>query len=77
MQNTENSLIKERIDLKKDMKSKTVDEEMKLKIEERIKQIEEDIGNKVVDEYHKEIIETIEGLGGDQTALDGAGRKQL
>ena len=77
IQNSENSLIKERIDLKKDMKSKTVDEEMKLKIEERIKQIEEDIGNKVVDEYHKEIIETIEGLGGDQTALDGAGRKQL
>ena len=41
------------------MKSKVLDAEMKKKIEQRIKEIEEDIGSKVVDDYHKEIIKTI------------------
>ena len=50
---------------------------MKKRIEDRIKEIERDIGNEVVDDYHKEIIETIEGLGGDDTSLDGSGRKKL
>ena len=59
------------------MKSKVLDAEMKKKIEQRIKEIEEDIGSKVVDDYHKEIIKTIEGLGGDETALDGSGRRRL
>ena len=27
--------------------------------------------------YHKEIVGTIKGLGGDETALDGSGRKKL
>ena len=67
-------LIRERINLKKEI---PIDEEMKSKIEERIKQIEMEIGNKIVDDYHKVIIETIKGLGGDETCLDGSGRKKL
>ena len=77
MNNTENNLIYERVKLRNEIKSKTIDEDMKEKIEQRIKQIEEDIGSKVVNDYHKEIIETIEGLGGDETALDGSGRRRL
>ena len=76
-QNKENILISERVKLKKEMKSKKLDAEMKEKIEQRIKEIEEDIGSKYVDDYHKEIIKTIEGLGGDETALDGSGRRRL
>ena len=62
MNNTENNLISERVKLKNEIKSKTIDEDMKEQIEQRIKQIEEDIGSKVVNDYHKEIIETIEGF---------------
>ena len=76
-ENKENILISERVKLKNEMKSKALYAEMKEKIEQRIKEIEEDIGNKVVDDYHKEIIKTIEGLGGDETALDGSGRRRL
>ena len=73
-ENNENTLIRERIELKK---TKPIDEEMKEKINERIKQIEMEIGNEIVDNYHKEIIDTIKGLGGDETCLDGSGRKRL
>ena len=66
--------MKERIKLKKD---KTIDAEMKLKIEERIKQIEEEIGNTIFEDYHKDIMETIKEFGGDETSLDGSGRNKL
>ena len=68
------NLLRERINLKKEI---PIDEEMKKKIEQRIEQIENEIGNKIVDDYHKVIIETIKGLGGDETCLDGSGRKKL
>ena len=77
LQNGENNLINERIRLKSKIKVEPLDEDMKHKIEERIEKIEEGIGSKVVNDYHKEIIETIEGLGGDDTALDGSGRRKL
>ena len=72
--NDKSALMKERIKLKK---AKPIDAEMKLKIEERIKQIEEDIGNKIVGDYHKDIMETIKEFGGDETSLDGSGRNKL
>ena len=72
--NNENNLLRERINLKK---ANPIDDEMKKKIEERIAAIEKEIGNKVVDDYHKEIIDTVKGLGGDETCLDGSGRKKL
>ena len=50
---------------------------MKLKIKHRIEEIEKKIGDEVVDSYHKEIIETIKGFGGDETSIDGSGRKKL
>ena len=72
-----NNLLKERIDLKKDLKSVNIDENMKEKIKERIKQIEEDVGVEVAEENVKEIVETLKKLGGDKHSLGGAGRKQM
>ena len=75
--NTEKSLIKERIDLKKEIKSTIMTEELRHKIEERIQDIEKEIGNKVVESYHKEILDTIKDLGGDESSLDGSGRNKM
>ena len=70
-------LLHERIELKKEAKLSTVSEEMKSKIEERIFQIENEIGNDVSRKYHEEIIDTLNKLGGDDQNLNGSGRKQL
>ena len=70
-------LLRERIDLIKNVKSKEISEAMKKQIEDRIKQIESDIGDEIVNEYHHEIIETIKDLGGDETTIDGSGRQKL
>ena len=75
--NNQTDLIKERIKLKQESKSKVIDEEMKEKIEIRIKQIEADLGIEISESYHKEIVEIIKGLGGDDTCLDGSGRQKL
>ena len=75
--NDANNLLKQRIDLKKDLKSVNIDENMKEKIKERIKQIESDVGDKVAEENVKDIVETIKKLGGDKHSLGGAGRKQM
>ena len=56
--NTEKSLIRERIDLKKEVNSPIMTEELKQKIEKRIVDIEKEIGDKVVESYHREIVET-------------------
>ena len=48
-----------------------------MKIQERIQQIEEEIGNEVSEEYQKEIIETLIELGGDEHSLNGTGRKKM
>ena len=72
-----NSLLRERINLIKNAKSKNISEALKKQIEERIKQIENAIGNDIVNEYHEEILETIKDLGGDQTTIDGSGRQKL
>ena len=69
-------MLIERVQLKKKTKSKVVDESMKLKIEERIIQIEEEIGREVSEEYQKEILETLKLLGGDDYSLNGTGRKK-
>ena len=77
IESSENNLIKERIKLKNEEKSDVITEQMKQKIKVRIKEIENEIGDKVGESYLKEILETIQGLGGDQTSLDGSGRKKL
>ena len=52
----EDQMLLERVKLKKEIKSCNVDAKMKEKIEERIKQIEETIGEDVAVENHKVII---------------------
>ena len=74
---SEKSLIRERIELKKDINSSIITEELKQKIEKRIIEIEKEIGDKVAESYHNEIIQTIKDLGGDESSLDGSGRNKL
>ena len=50
---------------------------MRMKIEERISQIEQEIGNEISERYHKEIIETLNEFGGDDHNLNGSERKKL
>ena len=70
-------LIKERVELKNKSKLVSNNEDMKIKIEKRIKEIEEKIGDEVAASFHKEIVETINNLGGDHQNLNGSGRKEL
>ena len=70
------NLLQERIKLNKEMKCNDIGDEMKEKIEERIRQIEEEIGDGVADENHKMVVETLKELG-DESNLNGSGRKKL
>ena len=72
-----NTLLRERIEKIKESKAKDISEGLKKQIEVRIQEIENEIGNKVVEEYHEEIIETINSMGGDETSIDGSGRQKL
>ena len=71
------TLLRERIKLIKDLKSKDIDDVTKEQISGKIKQIEDEIGNEIVSDYHKEIVDTIKDLGGDETSIDGSGRQKL
>ena len=71
------TLLYERIKLQKEVKLPSISEQMKIKIEERIYQIEQDISNEISEEYVKEIIDTLIKLGGDDQNLNGSGRKML
>jgi hypothetical protein len=70
-------LLHKRIALKKEAKLSTGSEEMKLKIEDRIFEIENEIGTDVSNRYHEDIVDTLKKLGGDDQNLNGSGRKQL
>ena len=70
-------LLQERVELKKEGKVKDISDETRIKIEERILQIEEQIGEEISGKYAKEIKDTLLKLGGDQQQLNGSGRKQL
>ena len=72
-----NTLLRERMDKIKESKTKNITEDLKKQIEVRTQEIENEIGSKVVQEYHEEIIETINNLGGDETSIDGSGRQKL
>ena len=67
----------DRIKLKNDIKSGTIDEEMKEKILKRISDIEKKISDEVAEENAKEITETIKSLGVDEVSLGGDGRKKM
>ena len=75
-QGWEETILKERIELQKEVKLSAISEEMRRKIEERIYQIEEEISNEISEEYVKEILDTLIKFGGDDQNLSG-GRKML
>ena len=66
-------LLKERFQLKKELKSCVADN-IKEDLEERIKAIEDDIGENVISENHKVILDTVKELGDD---FEGVERRQL
>ena len=72
---TEQLLLK-RVKYKNDLKSSTIKEEMKMKIRQRIKQIEDDIGDEVAYNNFKDVVETIKELGEDVN-MNGSGRRKL
>ena len=74
--NKTDDLLKERIKLKNNFKSEGIDDEMKTKIKERIKHIEDDIGEEIAIENYKVIMETMKELG-DENNMNGSGRKKL
>ena len=65
------------MELKKKAKSNLIEAEMRLQIEKRIQEIEENIGNEIALNFHNEMIDTIRKLGGDETNLDGSGRNKM
>ena len=70
-------LLFARIKLQKQAKEVLTNEEMKGKIEERIRQIEKDIEKEVSEEYIKEVVDSLKALGGEKHSLGGKGRKQM
>ena len=70
-------LLHERIELKKEAKLTSINEEMKRKIEERIFQIENQVSNEISEKYVEEIVEVLKKLGGDGQHLSGSGRKEI
>lgn len=71
------TLLNERIELKREAKLQSISEEMRIKIKERIYLIEEEISSKISEKYVEEIVETLKELGGDEKNLNGSGRKKL
>ena len=69
--------LKEIADMKKELKVVEIDEEMRFKIQDRIKQIEEEVEREVSEEYLKEIMETLRELGGEENSISGEGRKKM
>ena len=73
----EKNLVYERLELKREVNNPTISEEMKIKINDRIAEIEDEIGDDIAEKYHKEILDTINDLGGDQKNLNGSARNEL
>ena len=71
------NMISERIQMKQDLKSVKISEDMKIKIEVRIKQIEEDMENEVSEEYRNEVMETLRELSGSEDCVNGDRRKRM
>ena len=72
-----NNLIKERVELKKEVKLDGIDDAMREKINKRISQIENEVGDTIAKEFHKNIVDTLKELGGEDDALSGSGRQKL
>ena len=70
-------LLHERIELKKEAKLISIDEDMKRRIEARIFQIENQVSDEISEKYVEEIVEVLKKLGGDGQNLSGSGRKEI
>ena len=71
------NLIKEHNNLKIEVKNSEITNEMKKQIEQRIVQIEEEVADKIANDYVGEIIETLRKIGGDEKNLNGSGRNKV
>ena len=65
------------MELRNETKQKITSDDMKRKIEERIAQIEEEIGSEISEKYAEEVSDTLKKLGGERQLLNGSGRKQM
>ena len=70
-------IIRERIELKRELKLDGKDDNMKEKINVRIAQIEEEIGDNIANEFKRKLADTIEEIGGEKDAINGAGRNRI
>ena len=71
------SMLNERIQMRQDLKTVNITEEMKDKIELRIRQIEEDMEKEITEEYQKEVIEIMRELGGSEEGTGGDRRNKM
>ena len=60
-----------------DVKSIEISEDVKTQIRRRIVQIEEDIVDKISEDYVGEIVESLKKLGGDDKNLNRTGRNKI
>ena len=72
---TEEMLL-QRIKLKNEAKREKIDDEMRVKINQRIKQIENDIGEEIAENNFKDVIDTMKELG-EGSNINGTGRKKF
>ena len=71
------NMIRERIELKKESKSNQIDEHMKEKINVRIAEIEEKIGDNIAQEFLESLDDAIKEVGGEKDDISGAGRSKI
>ena len=70
-------LFEEQNRLKQEIKTFGFCEDLKMKINTRISQIEGEIANEISDDFVREIEDTLEKIGGDRQNLSGTGRKAI
>ena len=69
--------LKERTQLKKELKAVNITEEIREEIEKRIKLIEEEMERDISEENIKHMMDTLRELGGEENSLSGNGRKKM
>ena len=69
--------LKERTQLKKELKAVNIAEEIREEIEKQINVIEEEMERDVSEENIKHMMDTLRELGGEENSLSGNGRKKM
>ena len=75
--NEEECLLKERVNLQKEMKEAVKNKYSTEEIEERLKEVERNIASEIEEDNIKEIVESLKALGGEEHSLGGSGRKHM